>query len=384
MFIEFLKQRQLNSGATGEGGSFVALEDIDAEEQKENLTPDEIKAQQDANKTPEDLEKAAAEQAAADQKKIDEEEAAAAEAKKKKEAEAVDPPPADPDPEDPEGASSFWDDVDKLRGEALEVDFGDVDPETPEGALIYEKAVRANELNKFEQYLETAHPRAYAYLAHIMDGGTEEDFFKTAGEPGTLPTEAELEADIEQQKAILTRNLKAKGVSDKSISTIIKTAITEDDLEEQAKAALKEETDYEAARLKEIHERTAQETATRQAQIKQMTDYVGNVMSTGKLDNITIPEKDRLPFAQAVNNSIRYENGKFLMVTELNQENVIATFKEKFFSYKKGDLKDLIQQEARTQNTNRLKRQVPEGNKKPLGSGQKHESAITALGEMDE
>lgn len=374
MYLRFLNQRQLSPEPGGEGSKeFVPLGDIDAEEEKTSVeTP---------AKPPVDLEKAAADQAAADLKKAEDEAAKALAETAKKATPPVDVSVAEEEPID-EG--SFWDDVNKLRGEAIEVDFGDIDPDTPEGALIYEKAVRTDELNKFEQYLETTHPRAFAYLAHILDGGKEEDFFKVAGDPATLPTEAELENSIDIQKDVITRNLKAKGMTDKVISTIIKTAVVDDELEEMSKTALTEEAKKQADAIAAV--KTASETSTkeRQEQINEMAKYVSDVTATGKLENIIIPEKDRVPFAKAVNESIRYENGKFLMVTELNQENIMQSFKEKFFSFKKGNLDDLIDKAARTANTSRLKRSIPEGGKKPLANGQQHSSTFVSLGDMED
>ncbi len=377
MFIEFLRQRQLHP-EPGEGGAaapeFIPLGDIDAEE--EVVSDDTKKA---------DLEKAAADQKAADDKKA-EEDAAAEEAKKSKDKPKPEDetPPAD-DAEDLTGdEGTFWDDVDKLRGEALDVDFGDVEPDSPEGALIYEKAIRMDELNKFEQDLKDNNPRAYAFLTHILDGGKEEDFFKVAGEPGTLPTEEELEADIEKQKDIVTRNQKAKGNSDKAIERIIKGAIADDDLEELAKEALKEEATRQDKALKEVAAAAERETKEKAAQIDVLSRYVNDVAATGKLDNIIIPEKDRKPFAKTITDNVRYENGKFLLVTELNDKNAIQVFKKEFFNYKGGNLTDLIEKAARTENTKRLQRSIPQ-NKKPLSNnGQRNESLLPTLGEMED
>ena len=380
MYIDRFRNRQLSPDGDGTGGKeFVPLDDINAEE--------ELGA--DGKKLPE-LDAAAiaakqkADEDAAAAKKQEDEAAAKVLADEAAAKKAADDAAAAGAGEGGEDEGSFWDDVDKLRGEAIEVDFGDIDPDTPEGALLYEKAVRLDELNKFEQYLETNHPRAYAYLSHVMDGGKEEDFFETAGKPVTLPTEAELENDTKAQEAIVTQNLRAKGNSDKVISTVIKTAIVDDELEEMAKAALKEESDKEANALKAVHDRTEKDTKERQAQIDSMTKFVSELTATGKLDNITIPEKDRVPFAKAINGAIRYENGKFLAVTELTQENILEVFKEKFFGFKKGNLTDLIEQSARAENTKRLKRSIPDGQKKPPLNGQEHKNNFVSLEDMED
>lgn len=372
MFIERQLHPEQGDGGTPPAKEFIPLGDIEAEE--EVVSDDTKKA---------DLEKAAAAQKLIDDKKA-EDDAAAEEAKKEKPEGKVEEPPED-DPEKPtDDEGTFWDDVDKLRGETIDVDFGEVEPDSPEGALIYEKAVRMDELNKFEQHLKDNHPRAYAYMSHILDGGKEEDFFKIAGEPGTLPTEEELETDIEKQKDIVTRNLKAKGNSDKTIERAIKGAIQDDDLEELAKESLKEEAKRQADALKEVEAQADKDTKERAAQIQVLAKYVNDVAAGGKLDNIIIPEKDRKPFAKTITDNVRYENGKFLLVTELNDANAIKVFKERFFSYKNGDLTDLIEKAARSENTKRLQRSIPQ-NKKPLATnGQRNDSNRMTLGEMED
>ena len=151
-----------------------------------------------------------------------------------------------------------------------------------------------------------------------------------------------------------------------------------------AKESLKEETARQAAALRAVEEASAKQNQERQAQIKQMNDYVSQVATSGKLDNIIIPEKDRAGFAKAVSESIRYTDGKFSIVTELTNENLMQAFKEKFFSYKKGNLEGLIEKQAKTENTRRLQRTIPNTQKKPLGDGKNKDSKFVSLGELDD
>lgn len=372
---------QFNSGAAGGADGFVALEDIDAEEENDVIAAAEKKAA--------DLEKATADQEAkdkaeADQKVLDDR--AAEDAKKKEDEDAAASAATGDDTITGEGEEDgiFWDDVDKLRGEALEVDFGDVDPATPEGALIYEKAARADEIAKFEQHLADTNPRAYAFMAHILGGGKEEDFFKLAGNPGTLPTEAELETSVDIQKEILTQNLKAKGLNDKIITATIKAAVTDDDLEDMAKDALKEELKRKEDGIKAVQDNAEAETKLRTEKIQEMNDYISDIINTGKIDNIIIPEKDREPFVKEFASSIRIENGQFVSVTPVTQETINQVLKEKFFSHKKGNIADLIEKAAGTANTKRLVKTLPASQKKPLGTGQKSEETLVTMGDMED
>jgi hypothetical protein len=371
--------RQLNKDQESGGGEpFMSIEDLDIAEDEaakgQSKIPnlEEEAAKQDKEeKKPEE----------GDPKPEDKPEDKKPEEKKP----ATDPEPVtDPEDKEPETEGTFWDDVDALRGEALDVDFGDVDPASPEGALVYEKAVRADELQKFEDNLAAAHPRAYALIEHLLDGGKEEDFFKLAGEPTELPTEAELENSIELQKTIVTRNLKSMGNSDKQIERIIKGSIEDDDLEEMAKDALKQELKRGDDALKAAQAQTESERTHKAEKLNEMKGYIDDVVATGKIDNIVIPEKDRKEFAKAFASSVRIENGKYVTVTEISNDNIAKLLKEKFFGFKNGDLANLIEKAAATANTKRLQRTITTTQKKPLGQGQRNESSLTTLSEMDD
>lgn len=385
MFLNYLNRRQLSPdpGGSGPGLSLAELE----EDALKNPDPDPDD-QTDPPKPPEgetDDEKEAREQkeAKAAQDKLDLEQDAKDKKALEDAAKAKPPKDADPDPNPDDAEDTFWDDVDKLRGgDPLVVDYGDVDPVSPEGALIRENAVADNAIAGFENFIETNYPEAYAFLDHLMSGGKKEDFFKIAETLVTLPTEAELENSVEVQKQIVSRNMAAKGNSEKTIDIVLKGLIAADELEETSKAALKEETKREADTIDAVRKQSADITAQKTEAIGRMNGYIDTVVATGDVGGLVIPEKDRVPFANAVKQSIRYDNGKFIAITELNDANVQQFFKEKFFSFKKGDLKELVAKQARTENTKRLVKTLATDPKKPKGSSTSGET-YTTLGEIE-
>lgn len=377
MFINLLNQRQLNKEQ--DQGGFVSLESIEAEE--EVVDASKKSDLDEAAKKQEQEDAAAKAKEEDDARKAEEEETARKVAESQSSSDTKDITSEGGNQDD---NGDFWDDVDRLRGEALEVDFGDVDPMTPEGALLIEQAARIDELNKFEENLKETHPRAHAYLTHILGGGSEEEFFKRAGEPDRIPTEAELENDVELQKREIIQANAAKGVSQKAIDAIIKAAIADDELEEMAKEARKERVTQQEKAVKDALEASNQAAAERTQSLANINKYVGDVAATGKIGNITIPEKDRKEFAKSVGSNIQYSNGKFLLVKELNDDNITKILQEQFFSYKNGNLEGLIEKAARTENTKRLLRTVPE-NKKPLSKqGSPNNEGIVTLGNIDD
>lgn len=286
----------------------------------------------------------------------------------------------EPEEGDPELDDSFFEEVDALHGEELEVDYEGVDPMSPEGVFKREQAVADRAVNQFEQILKEKAPRQYAFLVHGLTGGTEEEFFEKTKDILDLPTEEQLEVDEGLQRQVIEYNLKAKGNSERHIKAILKAAAEDDELEEMAKEALEEESENRARRLAEIEKEVTAQNEKKTADIQEMTEFVHSIVTSGKLGNIQIPEKDRKAFATEFNASLRYDNGRFLSVTELTQDNIEETFQKEYFKFKKGNLDGLIERRARTENTKRLKRTI-NTNPKPK-STQSPSSTGLALGEL--
>lgn len=274
--------------------------------------------------------------------------------------------------------SSFWDEVDKLRGEPLEVDYGDIDPVSPEGAALREQAVEDRAIGSFEAQIKQKSPKAYAYLIHNLNGGSDDEFFKETEGLAELPSETDLEADVDKQKAIIQQDLKDKGNTDRQIKAILRAAEEDDELEEMSKEALTSVKTRNDKKLSDIEAKNAKEAKDRQDAITEVVDYVETVAATGKIGNIQIPKADRKKFADAFNAGLRYENGKFLAVTELSKENFEEVMKKEYFQYKKGDLDGLVERKAKTLNTKRLTKTF----KKETPKSTRHKTGGLTLGEL--
>jgi len=378
MFLQYLQRRQL-SPDPDPNALPPTLEDIENED-KNNPVPD---PKPDPTPTPPQDETDEEKEARLDKEKQEAEEAARlkeeAEEAKKKAAKPAEDPATPPEDEEEE---TFWDEVDKLRGgDAPEIDYGDIDPVSPEGALIRENFLIDQGIASFESFIETNYPEAYAFLDHLMSGGKKEDFFKVAEQLVTLPTEPELENDTKLQEDVMVRNMTRKGLSEKMIASTIKTLIADDELEEAAKAALVEEAAWEKKQIEQVRLDAEQANKVKSDAVGQLNTYIDKVVSTGEVGGLVIPEKDRAAFGKSVKESIRYDGGKFIAITELTNDNLEQFFKEKFFSFKKGNLKELVEREARTQNTKRLVKTIGNGTK-PKGSST-NGATITTLGDLD-
>jgi len=367
------------AGAGSEGGAGFSISDLDNDD--DVIVPPVIPIVPDP-KADVDLE---AEREA--QRLKDEEEAEKAKTKipepKKEEAPTLDPkedPKKDEPLEEVDEAEAFFAEVDSLRGDSLEVEYGEVDPLSPQGIVLRDEIVKETAIAEFEGYLESKYPKAYGYLLHTMSGQPEDEYFGKVNLE-VLPTEAELEGSVEIQKATVMKDLLTKGVSEKAADRIIKGAIEDDELEEMSKDALTEISKNQAAEIDRVKNLNDQAVQVRTDAIKQMSDYVKEVVTTGKIGNITIPEKDRAAFTKTFNDRVRYDNGKFSLVTEITNDNVQALFGKEYYDFKKGDLAGLVSIEAKTENARRLKRSLPKQSV-PKG-GAEDKSRLVPMSEME-
>lgn len=296
------------------------------------------------------------------------------------EEEPAEEPEEDPEEEEPSEDDDFFAAVDELHGEPLEVDYGDTDPMSPEGIFKREQAIADRSINQFEEILKERAPRHYAYLTHGLNGGSDEEFFEKTEGLDSLPSEEELEVDEDIQRQVIERHLKAKGTSEKHIKAILKAAGEDDELEELAKEALSEEKTRQAKVLADIEKENTEALEARTKDIQEMTGYVEQIITSGKLGNINIPDKDRKAFAAQFNGALRYENGKFFSVTPLHKDNIEETFQKEYFAYKKGNLDGLVERRAKTVNTQRLKATI-NTNPKPK-SAKEPGSKNLSLGEL--
>lgn len=282
-----------------------------------------------------------------------------------------------------EEVTEFLAEVNALRGDEIEVEYPEgVDPLSPAGVVLRERAIEDAAVENFEVYLETKYPKAYAYLLHTIAGKPEDDFFGNSSHLETLPTAEELEASVEVQKSVVLINLLAKGNSEKHAGLIIKQLIEDNELEEAAKSSLEERNSAQKAELDRIKADNDKELEIKEEAIKQMNTYIENVVNTGKIGKIEIPLKDRPAFAKHFKDNVRYDKGKFVMVSELSNENIGEAFAKEYFHYKKGDLGDIITKKAKTENANRLRRTAEDSKKTPKGGAESGKRVVT-LGEID-
>jgi len=284
-----------------------------------------------------------------------------------------------------EEAAAFFERVNAITGDTdFVVEYPEgVSPLSPEGIAHYTAAVREDAAIAFEEYLAQKDPRAWAYMLHRAAGKPDDEFLGNA-QGFVLPSQEDFDKSADLQASILRYDLKAKGNDDESVEFLVKKAIADNKLKEKADIAYKyinEEQQKElAANLKATAEKDI-------ATDKAIGTFVGKVDKAiaGELKFI-VPEQDKGAFRQFVIDNLRYDEGTgtFSVVQKIADDQLNTVLESLFFQHKKGNLKSLIEKQAKTIASQTLKLKLTTETGGP-GSGKganKSETGYIPLSEM--
>ncbi len=269
----------------------------------------------------------------------------------------------DPDYKAPEvdEVKEFFTALDNITGSPVEVEYPEnVDPLSPEGFAIRDAAIREDAAIKFEQYLAIKDPRAYAYAVHRSNGGSDEEFM--AGNKGfVLPTKEELAESIDLQTAIYKHDLKSRGLDDDTVEVLVKKAITDSKLKEKAEAAFTSIEKQDA----DLAKRIADADIERKKKDDEAIAGIVNKVKAGITEGLKfiVPETDKAAFEKFIIDNLRYDSdsGTFALVQKVG-DNLNTMMDALFFQYKKGDIKTLVEKQAKTQAAQSLRARISRNN----------------------
>lgn len=252
-----------------------------------------------------------------------------------------------------DAVKAFWDTVNKITGEEVEVDFGDVDPISPEGVALREKAIRDQTATQFEKYLQEKDPRGYAYLIHRENGGSDEDFFNANRNDLVLPTDEELEKSVDAQTKVIKSDLKDKSLPDDIIELTIKHYIQNNLLLEKSKESLGNIKAGQEAYLESIKQKAnlAEQEFNNKSNL--LVNTIKNVIE--KEVGFVVPETKKQEVLNYIQERIRYDEGKFYIVNEVNDSSLKTLLESQVFNYFQGDLKKIVTRQAKTIATQALR-----------------------------
>jgi hypothetical protein len=175
------------------------------------------------------------------------------------------------------------------------------------------------------------------------------------------------EKDEDFQKSFMSGYYQKKGFSAAKAKRLVEADEDSDEgLFEASKEALKElSAGQEKTRSAEIARQKKQNETSRREDA-QVIGEVEKIVQKGKLNNFTVPTKEREAFYKhALSHMQRNPNGGYMFVQPVEGRQLEQQLQEMYFAYKKGDLSTIIQREVKSEGAKRLKRNV--GKQKKIG-----------------
>ncbi len=331
----------------------------------------------DPNKPAAGTEQKTAEQLAEEKRIADEAEKTRLEEEEKKKKEAGDTGEDEFVPEE------FFGEVNKITGLEVKVEYpADVDPLSAQGIALREKTIFEKGMEHYDGFLAKQDPRSYAYLLHRQAGGTDEDFFDKNNPGFVLPSIEDLKGNVDMQKQVYTADLRAKGLEDDAITTLVERAVKENKLLEKSEAAHKVMNSKEAARVKELQDAQDAEKAEYDKNVAGAVTAIDNVIKNNI--RFILPPNVETAFKAFVMNNMSYENGNFFAVSRLTNENLTTVLESLFFQYQKGNLNEFVVREAKTKAAQSLRGRLKDANKRQSdgNDGTSTKPAFVALGDI--
>ena len=243
-----------------------------------------------------------------------------------------------------------------LVGEELSVEFGEDEINTSKGILKYAKAYGDKRLTEYEEKLKAIAPKAFLALQMEIAGENPASLYTQINNP-FINKEIKKE-DIASQKEIIKQSMKLKGIEDEYIIDFIEAQEEKGKLFDTAKKEqeILKKTDDENFKLTE--KQRIEKLQKQDNEIEAFTNTLSSSIGLGKIDNITIPEKDKEAFEDFVLDRIQYKDGKFVIVEEVDPSKLTEVLKNEFFKYRKGDVQDLVAKKAAQEKVLILKKAV--------------------------
>jgi hypothetical protein len=263
-----------------------------------------------------------------------------------------------------EEASAFYEAVTAITGESYQVEYGDIDPISAEGVALRDKAVKEAGMSEFENHLKETLPKAYAYFLHLQSGGGDDEFFQRT--TPTLPTRVEFEADTDKQAATVLKDLTDKGVDRDIAQATVDKFIKDNVLKDKALKVYDSTLEAQQKHLSDIDAFNKKKQEEFNASVNNLLSSVDTAIKNDM--KLLIPETKQPEFAKFVQEHIRFDDGKFFFAQEIGND-LPKLLEQLYFKYNNGDLKSLVEKQARSITTQRLRTAVNKDKKTQNNAG---------------
>lgn len=272
-------------------------------------------------------------------------------------------PPAEDSLEEPE---AFFSEVNRLHGVDLEIEYPEnVDPLSPEGVYIRDKEIIKRTQDSFVESLKESDPRAYAYLLHRQSGGTDDSFFTV--KTSVLPDYETFRNDVDLQKSVYVEYLRSRGNDQEVIDIAVDKAIKDGVLLNRATTAYESRKAEDAKILEDTQKRAEEVELETTRNLTAMNTQLDSLILESKLEGLVIPDAKRAGFKQEVLNNLYYDNGKFMLVKEVSKDNLNQILQSEYFGFVRGNLEDIVQRKAKTEQVKAVKLRMNKDTKPSKG-----------------
>lgn len=276
----------------------------------------------------------------------------------------------------------FFEQIDALRGDDLskQIDYKGVDPMSPEGFIVRDQYIEQQAKLDLEGQIKANDPRAYAYLLHRQNGGSDEDFFQVKS--FVLPELDKIKESVDLQRNVLQEALRAKGIPEKQVAVLLKAAVDAGELAADAEAAYKEIKDRDLKIADDAGKIHASRIKQQQADIASLDTVVNQLITDGKELRFQIPQADQVRFAQAFKENIHYENGQFFLIKPISKESLPKVMETELFSFLGSDLTKMIQKAALSNSATKFINKAKAGNETNRNNTQQQANTTKTLSEL--
>jgi len=260
---------------------------------------------------------------------------------------------------------AFWTSVNKLTGYDVKVEY-------PEGVVLRENAVRDHAVDQWEQQLREKYPRAWAYMMHHMDGGSDAEFLNT--ERGiALPERSVVETDVEVATRYFREDLRAKGIDDEIIDQQIAKAVKDNKITEKGLAVYDRVKKEQETERNQIEERNRQNNARIDGIMKTAITKVEKAIPEL---SFVVPDNRKADFVKFADEHMQIDpkSGEIFMVTKFGDTNAKAVLEALAFQFLGADLGKIVQKKVSTQAAQRLRQSADRTKvKQPTDQGQQQQ-----------
>lgn len=258
---------------------------------------------------------------------------------------------------DPEVATKFFEEVQKITGLEVEVDYKDVDPLSPQGVALRDQAIKEVVLDDFLVEIEEKFPAVYRALKYANDGGDPAELFTQTKTRDYSKVELK-DGDDALAKQILTEYYQIRGVkSDQKLAKLLEA--DEDSttgLVGEAKSALEElKADQEEERQEASKEQELR-AEERRKKDRVVVAAIDEALESKQLGSFRLTDRtEAAEFRKFVIGNLSRTADGYQLTSDLDEKNIARALQFQYFQFKNGDLSKIIQQKVGTEKARDLK-----------------------------